>query len=103
MEIFEFLQEVSVQNVFLVVIATILVDTVLGILRTFKADQPNFDLRILPKFLAENVLPYVGGLLVLAVAASFVSEAFGVIFYGSAATVFVKYLAEIRDKILVLF
>ena len=100
---FDFLQNPTVANVFLVVLVAILVDTALGIIRTFKPDQPNFDLRLLPKFLAENVFPYIGGLIVLAIAASFLDEAFGLIFFGAAATVFGKYLAEIKDKVLDLF
>lgn len=103
MEVFSFLGQVTVQKVFIVVIGMILADTVLGILRTFKPDQLNFDFRILPKFLAENVFPYIGGLLILAVAASFMEAVFGVVFYGAAATVFVKYLTEIKDKVLDLF
>lgn len=100
---FEFLQEATVRTVFLVVLVTILVDTALGILRTFKPDQPNFDLRLLPKFLAENVFPYIGGLLVLALAAEFMDAAFGVIFYAAATSVFGKYITEIKDKGLDLF
>ena len=100
---FEFLQEVTVRNVFMVVLVAILVDTALGILRTFRPDQPNFDLRLLPRFLAENVFPYVGGLLVLAFAAEFMDAVFGAVFYGAAAAVFGKYLVEIKDKVLILF
>lgn len=83
---------------FMVVVTAIVVDTVLGALKSVKSDY-DFDIRKLPQFLASGVLPYVGGLGVLALAAQFVGEPFAALFYASAAAVTLKYVAEIKDKI----
>jgi len=81
-----------------IVVAAILADTVLGILKTFKAGQENFNLRKLPQFLATGVLPYAGGLGVIAIIAGVLGEPYTVIFYPVAATALLKYLADIKDS-----
>lgn len=48
----------------LIVLATILLDFIFGVLLSIK--KKTFDPRLLPKFIAVNVFPYVGGLVVLA-------------------------------------
>jgi len=95
----EFLQELNVWNALLVVIVGILVDAVLGVICTFKKENENFDLRKLPQFVATNVFPYVGGLLVLAVVAEYVGRPYDTIFYPIAVAVLAKYVAEIKDKL----
>jgi len=100
---FDFILELSVWRAMMVVITIILADTVLGILKTFRAGQEDFDIRKLPQFLANNVLPYAGGLIVLAFVANFVGEVFEHIFYVVAVLVIIKYAAEVVDKIKSLF
>ena len=46
------------------VLAAILLDFILGVLISIK--QETFDPGLLPKFIATNLFPYVGGLVVLA-------------------------------------
>lgn len=80
--------------------AIIIADAILGVLVSFKNGE--FDIRMLPKFLARNLLPYVGGLLLLALLSP-VSEEISSLFFMVAATVGVKFLAEIKDKIMAIF
>lgn len=100
---FDFILELSVWRAMMVVIIVILADTVLGILKTFRPGEVDFDIRKLPQFLANNVLPYAGGLIVLALVANFVGEAFEQIFYVVAVLVIIKYTAEVIDKVKILF
>lgn len=90
----------KVMSTLLGVLALILVDTFMGILLSLRQAQFNF--RKLPQFLKTNVLPYVGGLFVLGVAAAGSAE-LGTIFYAAAATTGAKYLMEIKDKVVILF
>ena len=87
---------------FTVVVVLIVIDVFLGVFKALKTDH-NFDIRKLPQFLASGVLPYIGGLGVLALAAQFVGEPFGGIFYPATAAVAVKYVAEIKDKVALLY
>lgn len=82
------------------VLGLILVDTILGILLSLKAGF--FGFRKLPQFLETNVLPYIGGLIVLSLAAS-ISVEMSALFYAAAATTSAKFLAEIKDKIVEVF
>lgn len=82
------------------VLGLILVDTVLGILLSIKQGQ--FDFRKLPQFLAKNVLPYVGGLLILGLAASFSVE-ISALYYASATAASAKFLIDVKDKIVQIF
>lgn len=85
----------------LVIILLIIVDALLGAIAAFKAGD--FDFKKLPQFLAVNVLPYVGGILIIGLAAALVpepfNEIFAVVFYGSAIAVSLKYVLEIYSKI----
>ncbi len=89
----------------LVIILLIIVDAVLGAINAITAGE--FDFTKLPKFLATNVLPYVGGILIIGLAAGLVpepfNEIFGGIFYGSAFAVSLKYVLDIYSKISGLF
>ena len=53
----------------------------MGILKTFKKENENFDIRKLPQFVATNVFPFVGGLVVLAVVAEYVGQPYDGLFY----------------------
>ena len=86
------------------IIAPILLDTLLGIILSLKAGT--FNLRKLPQFLATNLLPYVGGLLVLALTAYIAGDytaQIAALFYAAAAATAAKFLAEIKDKVLQIF
>lgn len=73
----------------------ILIDVVLGILVSIT--QNTFDPRKLPNFLQTSILPYVGSLLILALASSI--PAMQALFFAATATATVKFLADIKDKI----
>ena len=98
-----FLLELTVWRLLLIIVAGILLDAVLGVLVTFKPDEENFDIRKLPRFIATNIFPYVGGLAVVAIVADQVGQPYDFVFYGFAVPVVAKYLAEIKDKLFVLF
>lgn len=88
---------------FLVVAVAIVIDTILGAVKAAMADCDSFNFRELPRFLATGILPYVGGLGVLALAAKFVGDVFIGLFYPAAAAVTAKYVAEIKDKLVEIF
>ena len=96
-----FILELPIFTVLLIVLAAILVDTLFGVFDALKAGE--FDIRLLPQFLATSVLPYVGGLAILAFVTHLVGGPFGYLFYMVALAVLAKYLAEIKDKIQQLF
>lgn len=99
----EFLLNLSVWNALLIVVVAILLDAVLGIIKTFKPDEENFDLKKLPLFVANSIFPYVGGLVALAIVAEFVGQPYDAIFYPVAVAVALKYVAEIVEKAKSLF
>ncbi len=77
------------------VLVLILVDVALGILAAVVTST--FDVRKLPGFLRQNVLPYLGALTLLALVAA--QAEMKVLFFASAAAVVAKFLADIKDKI----
>ena len=95
--------ENTVIYLFITVTAAIVIDTVLGVIKSFKAGQDSFDIRLLPKFLATGILPYVGGLGIIALVAQFIGEPYVVLFYATATGVTAKYVAEIKDKLTAIF
>ena len=99
----EFLLDLSVWNVLMVVIAAIVLDAVLGILVTFKPDEENFDVREFPRFIATSIFPFVGGLAAVALTADRVGQPFDSLFYVFAVPVLAKFIAEIKDKFSKLF
>ena len=99
----EFITELTVWNALLIVVVAIVLDAVIGALTTLKSGMAAFDIRMLPQFVATNIFPYVGGLVVLALVAEFIGNPYDAIFYPVAAAVAVKYIAEIKDKVYVLF
>ena len=76
-------------------------DAFFGILKALEAKI--FDLRKLPAFVAANIFPYIGGLVVVGVLAEYVGEPYRALFYLIAVFVGGKYLAEIKDKVAALF
>ncbi len=82
---------------FLIVMAAILLDALLGIILAIVKGE--FVLRLMPQFLATNVFPYMGGLLIFAAAAYFLPEPYSAVFYVVAGAALVKYLAEMWSKV----
>ena len=82
------------------VLALILVNLVLGTLLAIKTST--FDVRKLPQFLETNLLPYIGGLLVLALFSN-MDPALSVLFFTISAAVYAKFLANIKDQLVQLF
>lgn len=58
---------------------------------------------MLPQFLFTGVLPYVGGLLILAALAKYIGPAFSGMFYTVAAFTAGKYSKDVWDKLRLLF
>jgi hypothetical protein len=52
-------------NALITVMATILLDWVLGVLVSIKNNPKTFSLNKLPQTLARNIFPYMGGLLIV--------------------------------------
>lgn len=92
----DFELDVQVLNSLLLVLSVILVDTLLGIIRSIARQE--FDVRVLPQFLQTSVFPYIGSLIVLAVFSFFVPE-IKALLMTAAAFLLAKYLAEIKDKL----
>jgi hypothetical protein len=82
------------------VLTLIIIKTVLTWIIAFKIDE--FDIREAPRFLITNVLPYVAGLLVLAVPSIWLPE-IKILYFSIVTVVSAKYLAEIKDRIIYLF
>ena len=82
------------------IMALIFLDALMGIASAIK--NKTFNIRKLPQFVSTNLLPYVGGLIVLMLAAILVPD-LSAAFYTAAAAVAAKYLAEIKDKIAAVF
>ena len=84
----------------LVAIATILLNFVLGVLISIKKHE--FDINLLPKFIATDLFPYIGGLMVLALLSVYLAE-LEYLYYAAVSMVAVKFSKEaLLDKIKVL-
>lgn len=86
------------------ILVIILLDTLLGVILSIRAGT--FDVRKLPQFMVTNLLPYAGGLLILALAgwvAGDYSTQLLAIFYAAAAATGAKFLAEAKDKVIQIF
>jgi len=83
----------------LAVLGIILVDTLLGVVLAISKGQ--FDIRKFPQFIKTNVLPFMGGLIILTLAAG--NTELKAIFFASAAATVAKFLADLKDKIVALF
>jgi len=94
---FDFILELPVFEVLVIVVLAIVVDTVFGIIRAFRKGE--FDFQELPRFLGTNVLPYGLGLLVLALVVEYQGEPFSYIFYPTALAVLIRYVAKVKEKI----
>lgn len=93
--------EVGVIASMIIAAAVIALDTVLGILLGIK--DKTFDAALLPRFLFTGILPFVGGLIILAVLANYIATPFAEMFYVSAAAIAAKYIADVWEKLKLLF
>jgi hypothetical protein len=82
------------------VLGLILADFIFGVLVSLRNGE--FDLSKLPRFVETSLIPYVGGLLVLALFSN-VNTELGALFFTIAATITVKFLADITAKATQLF
>lgn len=81
------------------VLGIIALDTLLGIVNAIS--QKQFDIRKLPQFLQTSILPYIGGLTILAIFSY--DGTIKPLFYAAATATTAKYIAEIKDKITKMF
>lgn len=77
------------------VLGLILADFIFGILVSLR--NGNFSFSKLPQFVQTSLIPYIGGLLVLALFSNANTE-LGALFFTIAATITVKFLADIAAK-----
>ncbi len=77
------------------VLCLVLADFVLGVLTSLRSGT--FNLSKLPQFIETSLVPYVGGLLVLAFFSS-VNTTLEVLFFSVTATITAKFLADITAK-----
>lgn len=82
------------------VLGIILADFVFGILVSLR--NGNFQVSKLPQFVETSLIPYIGGLLALALFSN-VNAELGALFFTIAATITVKFLADITTKVTQLF
>jgi len=85
----------------LIILIAIAVDTLLGIFISLK--EKTFDWGKLCKFFVSGVLPYIGGILILALAAQLVNLYFMELFFAVGSIIVIKYGGEIIIKIQTLF
>ncbi|MHB1421335.1 MAG: hypothetical protein ACYCX4_17435, partial [Bacillota bacterium] len=90
----------DILKAFLVVLALVVIDVLLGIVLSIK--QGNFNIRTLPRFIQQSILPYVGGLLILALGAS-ASPEIRALFFAAVAATTIKFLADLKDKLVGIF
>jgi hypothetical protein len=77
------------------VLGLILADFIFGVLLSIR--NGNFNFSKLPQFMETSLVPYIGGLLVLALFSNVNSE-LGALFFTIAATITAKFLADIVTK-----
>ncbi len=82
------------------VLGLILADFILGVLVSLR--NGNFSASKLPQFVQTSLIPYIGGLLVLGLFSNANAE-LGALFFTIAATITVKFLADITTKATQLF
>lgn len=90
----------KVATVLVGVLCLVIADFVLGVLTSFRSGT--FKLSKLPQFMETSLVPYVGGLLVLAFFSS-TNTALEVLFFSVTATITAKFLADITAKVTQLF
>lgn len=82
------------------VLGLILADFIFGVLVSLR--NGNFSASKLPQFVEKSLIPYIGGLLVLSLFSKANAE-LGALFFTIAATITMKFLADITTKVTQLF
>lgn len=90
----------QIVHTLITILMLIFIKTALTWIIAIKLEE--FDIREAPRFLITNVTPYVAGLIILALPSLWIPQV-KVLYYTVVATVGAKYLAEITDRINVLF
>ena len=88
---------IVILRVLLATLAIICLDAILGVWLAWTKDE--LDISKLPQFLKTNVLPYVGALTLIALWSLWLPE-IEALFYVFAAAANIKFLKEIKDKML---
>lgn len=99
--VFQLPQGLGLGVVLMIIMIVIAVDTILGIMQSLKEDK--FDWGKLVKFFKTGVIPYVGGILLLAIAAYLADLYFMPVFYLVGTVIVAKYGGEIIFKVQILF
>lgn len=94
---FDFLLALPVFTVLAYVVVAILVDALFGIILSIKDGE--FSFQELPRFLGTNLVPYVFGLIILAIVAEYQGAVFQYLFYTVALFVVARYVAKLKEKI----
>lgn len=96
-----FVQELQIMTALSVIVAAILLNAVAGVVLSLKKGE--FDITLVPQFLARHVFPDVGGLILLLVllasAGELIGEPFDWLFYLVAGAVLAKYVVKLKDKL----
>jgi hypothetical protein len=100
MGILSTLMTIQVMTTLGTVCGLVMADFVLGVLASFRSGT--FKLSKLAQFMETGLVPYVGGLLVLALLSS-ANVTLATLFFTIAATVSAKFLADITAKVSQLF
>lgn len=87
---------ISIKTILFLVIA----DFLLGIIASIKTKE--FNVKKLPQFLINNIFPYVGGLLVLALLSQG-SKEIEILFFGAAGTTTVMFINDLKNKVIIIF
>ena len=91
----------TILNSLIISLVLILTDALMGIFLSIKGKT--FDIRVMPQFLKTNLLPYIGGLLIIGIGANYISELMPV-FLTCVSLVSIKFGIEIiKDKVIKLF
>lgn len=90
----------QVATALIAVLCLVLADFLFGVFTSLRAGT--FVFSKLPQFMETSLVPYIGGLLVLAFFSSINTE-LSVLFFGIAATVTAKFIADITVKVGQLF
>jgi hypothetical protein len=85
---------------FWLVFLLIACDFILGVIAAIR--DGTFDAGKLPEFIKQNVFPYIGGLLILALFA-LASPEIKIIFFSAAAAATIKFLKDLKDKVIAIF
>jgi hypothetical protein len=85
----------------LIITIVISVDVLLGVFLALK--KKVFDIREMSRYVASDIVPFIGGLLLLAILSHFLKGYFTGVFFTSAVLVAARYVKDISVKVKELF